>query len=435
MAPFVRDGRLWQTTVQYRGARWIYHEYELMAVLALTFMPLPALSRMFFVLSLHALTRLHQFLPPPPPPPNLGRQYTLPHLWSDDFCWQTLRFARRDLDRLGRCCRLPLDPPHLPNNARPPAMLCLTMFLWRWSYPRRVRDGPEVFGCSIGTISEGARWAALHIMTTNRRRLRRSAVLLSAERLRVYSAFLAVMLGEDVAPPLRDRLCGFVDGTVRPTCRPIWLQEWFFSGHKRLHGYKYMLIGFPDGMTVIHGPFRAARHDDVCWRWSRIENVFRDGGFRVYGDKAFHFDDVLFRLREGDAWYDVRAARKLSIWRTACTEWLFGSLLRTWQTLSFKPANKILHTVPCAIYEALHFVSNVRTCFYGNQLCSRYEGRHLMGVAPPMAETYAGSSVRDLLSTPPAPHTFGSMAKIAAGSTCGVPGNPGPPGEGVAARP
>jgi len=34
---------------------------------------------------------------------------------------------------------------------------------------------------------------------------------------------------------------GFIDGTLRPCCRPIRSQRVLFSGHKRVHGIKFQV--------------------------------------------------------------------------------------------------------------------------------------------------------------------------------------------------
>ena len=38
-----------------------------------------------------------------------------------------------------------------------------------------------------------------------------------------------------------DNCWGFIDGTLRPCCRPIRNQRILFSGHKRTHGLKFQV--------------------------------------------------------------------------------------------------------------------------------------------------------------------------------------------------
>ena len=43
---------------------------------------------------------------------------------------------------------------------------------------------------------------------------------------------------------------GFIDGTVRPICRPEQNPRIFYNGHKRVHGLKYQSVVLPNGMIA-----------------------------------------------------------------------------------------------------------------------------------------------------------------------------------------
>ena len=48
---------------------------------------------------------------------------------------------------------------------------------------------------------------------------------------------------------------GFVDGTVRPICRPEENQRILYNGHKRVHGLKYQSVALPNGIIAnVYGP-------------------------------------------------------------------------------------------------------------------------------------------------------------------------------------
>ena len=48
---------------------------------------------------------------------------------------------------------------------------------------------------------------------------------------------------------------GFIDGTVRPICRPEQNQRVVYNGHKRVHGLKYQSVVLPNGMIAnMYGP-------------------------------------------------------------------------------------------------------------------------------------------------------------------------------------
>ena len=48
---------------------------------------------------------------------------------------------------------------------------------------------------------------------------------------------------------------GFIDGTVRPICRPDQNQRIVYNGHKRVHGLTYHSVALPNGMIAnMFGP-------------------------------------------------------------------------------------------------------------------------------------------------------------------------------------
>lgn len=48
---------------------------------------------------------------------------------------------------------------------------------------------------------------------------------------------------------------GFVDGTVRPICRPNEHQSTVYNGHKRVHALKFQSVKIPNGLIAnLYGP-------------------------------------------------------------------------------------------------------------------------------------------------------------------------------------
>jgi len=55
---------------------------------------------------------------------------------------------------------------------------------------------------------------------------------------------------------------GFVDGTVRPICRPGEKQRIVYNGHKRVHALKFQSVALPNGLIGnLYGPVEGRRHD------------------------------------------------------------------------------------------------------------------------------------------------------------------------------
>ena len=48
---------------------------------------------------------------------------------------------------------------------------------------------------------------------------------------------------------------GFIDGTVRPICRPDKKQRVMYNGHKRVHTIKFQSLSLPNGLIAnLYGP-------------------------------------------------------------------------------------------------------------------------------------------------------------------------------------
>ena len=48
---------------------------------------------------------------------------------------------------------------------------------------------------------------------------------------------------------------GFIDGTVRPICRPGENQKVVYNGHKRVHALKYQSVVAANGLVAnLYGP-------------------------------------------------------------------------------------------------------------------------------------------------------------------------------------
>ena len=89
-----------------------------------------------------------------------------------------------------------------------------------------------------------------------------------------------------------NNIFGFIDGTLRPHCRPTKFQKVAFSGHKRRHGMKFQSVVIPNGLiAALHGPESGSRHDSYLLGESKLhdqlEAMFPAGNYSLYGDPAY----------------------------------------------------------------------------------------------------------------------------------------------------
>ena len=98
----------------------------------------------------------------------------------------------------------------------------------------------------------------------------------------------------DIGGPLPN-CWGFIDGTVRPICRPSVNQNIVYSGHKRVHGLKFKSVVIPNGLIAnMYGPIEVKRHDSAMLRISELlpkleqRMTMPDGSvFSLYEDLAY----------------------------------------------------------------------------------------------------------------------------------------------------
>ena len=70
---------------------------------------------------------------------------------------------------------------------------------------------------------------------------------------------------------LLENCVGFIDGTVRPICKPGKEQKKFYNGHKHVHALKYQSVIFPNGIIMLmDGPYPGSRHDAGILRISGL---------------------------------------------------------------------------------------------------------------------------------------------------------------------
>lgn len=188
-----------------------------------------------------------------------------------------------------------------------------------------------------------------------------------------------------------ENIVGFVDGTVRPVCRPKDHQREMFNGHKRYHGLKFQSVVAPNGLIVdLYGPIEGRRHDCFMLAESGLLNTLDTLGedeagrpFGIYGDPAFPQRDRLYAPFKGAQPTPLEATfnRYMSGVRQS-VEWGFGNIVKHWAFLDFKK-NLRLHLQPVGkLYVIGALLSNCYACMYENNISNYF------GMAAPSIEEY-----------------------------------------------
>ena len=290
---------------------------------------------------------------------------------SDQQALNKFRFDKENIYRLARSLALP-DQIQLANRCICSGTDALCILLRRLVYPNRLSDLETLFGRPKSTLS-------LIINHTLDFIYDRHGYLLSSldqpwfqqEALEAYAATIHAK-----GAPLTNCF-GFIDGTVRPICRPTRYQRVCYNGHKRVHALKFQSIVLPNGLIGhLFGPIEGRRHDCVLLRlsglmdqleekqWTTADGLF----FALYGDPAYPIRDYPLSPFKGAHLTEEESAfnQAMSSVRE-CVEWEFGKILNIFAFLDYKKNLKI-YLQPVAKYYLIGaLLANCHTCIYGNQ--------------------------------------------------------------------
>ena len=86
---------------------------------------------------------------------------------------------------------------------------------------------------------------------------------------------------------------GFIDGSVRPCCKPKVKQRILYNGHKRLHVIKYQSVTTPSGMIAnLFGLVEGKRHDCAILACQDFYKYYK--GFLMFlKEKHYAFSEIL----------------------------------------------------------------------------------------------------------------------------------------------
>ena len=190
-----------------------------------------------------------------------------------------------------------------------------------------------------------------------------------------------------------DNCIGFIDGTVRPICRPGELQRVVYNGHKRVHALKFQSFTLPNGMMAnICGPVgKSVVHNSSCMLADSglLKNLqrfaFSSTGqpMCLYGDPAYPLRIHLqapFRntvLTPAMQAFDssMSTVREL-------VEWLFGDIINYCKFIDFNKNLKIGLSSVGKMYIVSALLRNALTCINGNQTSDFFN------LDPPTLEDY-----------------------------------------------
>jgi hypothetical protein len=269
------------------------------------------------------------------------------------------RFDRRDFDALVQALSIPSEVRAAQRSCFP-ADKALFITLRRLSYPTRLCDLSREFGISEAQISICVDKVVDIIYNKWQHLLEFHGSRFGAQQLQRFAA-----MTRQVGCPLGGCV-GFIDGTMRPSCRPQLHQRLVFSGHKRQHGLKFQAVVTPDGIiSHLGGPYTATRHDAAILAQSGLLQ-FTEQHFRV-GDQYYCISTHIVCPFKGAQLHPDEIAFNSEMAKSRiCVEWTFGKLLELFAFLDYKKNLKLYLQPIAKYYVVAALLTNCHTCLYGS---------------------------------------------------------------------
>ena len=290
---------------------------------------------------------------------------------TDDECFAEFRFHKKDIPRLVTAFRL--HPKFICRNGTTAfADEGLCMLLRRLAYPCRYSDMIPRFGRNKPEICLIVHTVLRYICTEFEHLLYSfRQEWLAADKLTEYAV---AVYGKCHA---LDNCWGFIDGTVRPICRPGENQRVVYNGHKRVHALKYQSVVAANGLIA-----------NLCGPVEGRSNKADGNPLCIYGDPAYpvrpHLQAPYKHNNLSDAEKDFSKA--MSSVRVS-VEWVFGEITEYFAFVDFKKTQKIALSEVGQMYKICALLRNARTCLYGSSTSTFF------GIDPPRLEEYLSASM------------------------------------------
>lgn len=307
----------------------------------------------------------------------------------DDFdeatCLSNFRFRQHDLRRLADLLwpRLqmslqgPRDSVLVKYRYRIPFDTGFLIVLYRFSRPHNIHDDMEsFFGMRKSHLSAVVATFVDALYDLAYTFFNDPAIYKA--RMPVYADLIKRKIG------VIDSVWGFIDGTLRKTCRPTYHQRMLYSGHKRQHGIKFQSVVTPDGLiALLFGPIEGSRHDSYMLGESGLLPQLRalmpaDGSlgpvYSLFGDPAYPQSLHIF----GGFRHTIPGTVEAR-WNTLMSqvrqvvEWGFKEIVAQWAFVDHRPRMRIFKSPVGKYYVVATFLTNLRNCCYGGQIATYFE--------------------------------------------------------------
>ncbi len=303
---------------------------------------------------------------------------------SETECRLDFRFTASEIYELIDRLQVPDELRNDDNGLLFSGFEGFSVLLRRMIYPHRLHDHIKTFGRSIPELSVIFNTTLEFLYSTWGQLL--TDPWNSAWFQNNLTIFAQVIANKGCTV---DNLIGFVDGTVRPTCRPKHHQRELFNGHDRVHALKFQNTVVPNGIIAHQfGPYEGRRHDAALMRDSRLlqglsQLAINNNPVRVFGDKAYAINRHLITPFKGaNLTQDEQDFNQAMSTYREPVEWGFKLTSSLFAFVNYKHNLKVYLQPVAQYYTVATLLTNCHTCFNGNQISQFY------GMDPPSLQDY-----------------------------------------------
>jgi hypothetical protein len=293
---------------------------------------------------------------------------------------ENFRMARQELERTRMLLGIP-DKVVTQNRDCCSGSLAFMMLLYKLSWPRRVSDLRDMFGGTKQRLGRIVNEVACFLYR------RFHAKMGSLDRDRMNDDYLRMLCGVHFAKnEVMENIWGFIDGTVRPCCRPVRFQKTVYNGHKKVHAIKFQSVVAWDGMIAhMNGPWVGSRHDSGIFEDSGLHELLdtlpcvtfgrASTPVALYADDGYALSPRVF-CPYPDGRMDARhQAFNTSMSKSRITvEWSYGRICSLWRALNLKDNHKIFKSPIGVYYCVATLLTNCVSCIEGGNAITDHAG-------------------------------------------------------------
>ncbi|PWW74667.1 hypothetical protein C7212DRAFT_209210, partial [Tuber magnatum] len=156
------------------------------------------------------------------------------------------------------------------NGYSCPPETALCLLLYRLSAPNQLKENMKIFQHSCSSISSIFNNVIEYLIEKYSKHIEWDNIRLSRKQILKYSDMIE-------RKGVVKSVWGFIDGTIRTICRPIHHQQYYYSGYKKYHTFKFQAVMIPDGIiSYLAGTWFGQEGDWSMYIDSKLESHLRD---------------------------------------------------------------------------------------------------------------------------------------------------------------